>query len=517
MIFKILGTALTGIGGHYLNRRWDRAALFLSLFVLYGIFCWMVVRTFLFSNILVGSLPSEEMMNQISKATATISIIYLSGIFILWLISNIITIVDGLKIRQVEIFQWTKTGIVAASLTTLLSVALLVFSTVASVSALKPDSIQIASETESEVFSRSSHDFYEYLYFGGSPQFSENLPNPPVGKGVLKGRILYESKPAEGITLHMVLNSKYRAKTINTDSDGFFIVKLPAGNWKINSIQTESWQNKPDEGQFTIYYGGEEKLNGSSYNPHHFFRGNGFDADVGENEDKTHITMTIKRDIELIWPNASVVGNNATISDVIQWRPYPQAEQYYIDIKQLRREGNTTYYDQITSKVLSNETAVPLSSLRYIKTKGKEKHEYAASIYAFSDDGALIGEFTDTFRGGSFKLSDGNVLIEDKLQDMFDSESNEDPEAFEKKMERIRLDRRRVDAVEVMVDENMISEAKTLLELVNSEYVDGRKEVLSGYILALKGKCTESTKMFIEAEKVNPDVCIPKRYREVCE
>lgn len=47
MIFKIIGTAITGIGGHYLNRRWDKAVLFLTLFILYGIICRAAVRTYL--------------------------------------------------------------------------------------------------------------------------------------------------------------------------------------------------------------------------------------------------------------------------------------------------------------------------------------------------------------------------------------------------------------------------------------------------------------------------------------
>lgn len=43
MILKILASVFTGIGGHYLNRRWDKAILFLCLFVLY----WASVYLFL--------------------------------------------------------------------------------------------------------------------------------------------------------------------------------------------------------------------------------------------------------------------------------------------------------------------------------------------------------------------------------------------------------------------------------------------------------------------------------------
>ena len=83
-------------------------------------------------------------------------------------------------------------------------------------------------------------------------------------------------------------------------------------------------------------------------------------------------------------------------------------------------------------------------------------------------------------------------------------------------METISLDRRRADAIVVLVDDNMISEAGRLVELINSEYAKGRKEVLSGYILALEGKCNESKRMFDKALSINPEVCIPDKYRAEC-
>lgn len=111
----------------------------------------------------------------------------------------------------------------------------------------------------------------------------------------------------------------------------------------------------------------------------------------------------------------------------------------------------------------------------------------------------------------------GNVLVEDQLQSLFDFTSGEDPDELQKKMEGISLDRRRIDAVETLIDENMISPAEALLELINSEYAKGRKEVLSGYILALKGNCSEANAMFKQALAINPDVCIPEKYKNICD
>jgi hypothetical protein len=518
MIIRIVGAALTGIGGHFLNKKWDKAVLFLSLFIFYCIFCWVAVRTYLFSNLATASASPDQIMQQIKDATLTVSIIYLSGILILWGLSIILTIADARMTGPVDNYKWTKTGVLAASLATLLSLFLLGYTSIASVSAFKFDSVKVEDESNQAVANNQfSHNFYEYIYLGGTPSDSHKLPEPPEGGGVLRGRVVYEDEPADGVMLNIVLNSKYRARKIVTDANGYFTVKLPIGDWKINSIQTESWQNKPDGDKFSIYYGGEAKLIGNHYDPYNIFESDGFQISVDESKKNTHITLDIKKDIELIWPDQNVSGIDAKISDAIRWKPYPLAAKYYIEIKNIRREGTTTYFNQITSKVLSNETSIPLSSLKHINTKGKENQEYAAEIYAFSDDGTLLAQCTDTFNGGTFILANGHVFIEDNLQSLFDLNSGEDPEKLQKKMELIALDRRRIEAVETLIDDELISEAEILLDLVNSELAKGRKEVLSGYILALKGACNDSNMMFNKALSINPDVCIPQKYKLICE
>lgn len=517
MILKVIAAALTGIGGHYLNKRWDKAILFLCLFIFYGIFCWFAVRMYLFSNMPTASITSDEMMQQYQNITLKVSLIYLSGIIILWAISIVSTIADARRASQVDIFKWTKSGRTAAFLTTLLSFLLLAYTSLASVSILRSYNVLPEEDSKKQTFSYPLHDFYEYLYFGGSPSDSDKLPEPPEGRGMLRGQFIYENKPAEAVTLHIVLNSKYKARNIITDSNGFFTVSLPVGDWKINSIQTESWPNKPDGEHFSLYYGGEEKLSGKSYNRYNRLQSDGYPISINENKNSSHITIFIRKDIELVWPDDNRVGVDATLSDAISWKPYPAAAKYCIEIKHLRREGTTTYYNPVTSIVLSNETSLPLSSLKHVKTTGKENYEYAAEIFAFSEDGTLIAGHTDTFRGGTFTLIDGYMLVEDSLQDFFDSNSGEDSEAFQKKMEQISLDRRRMEAVEILIDENMVSEAETLLNLVNSEFAQGKKEVLSGYILALKGNCPESKAMFDKALTINPAVCIPGNYRKICE
>ena len=84
-------------------------------------------------------------------------------------------------------------------------------------------------------------------------------------------------------------------------------------------------------------------------------------------------------------------------------------------------------------------------------------------------------------------------------------------------MEEISLNRRRATAVLVLIDDNMLNEAESLLKNIDTEYSQGRKESLSGYIFALRGDCNKSNEMFERARSINPDICIPDIYKVECE
>lgn len=512
MILKVIASLLTGIGGHYLNRRWDKAILFLCLFVFY----WVAVYAFFIFSLQNISPSPEDMSQKYQNITQLLSKVSSGGILILWVASLITTIMDCKNKIEPNFTKWTKSGTTGAILTSILSFIILAF-TVSTVYSLSNNQIiNSRNLPESDSFSYSSYNFYENIYFGGVPSMPRNLPAPPTGKGIVSGEITYNNNPAAGVSLAIVLNSKYRAKDIITNSDGVFSVNLPPGAWSINSIQTESWENKPAEGSYTMYYGGEEKLRGKSYNRHSNIGKTGLPVNVTTDPNTILINATINKDIQLTWPNPKVEGLKATINDTISWENYPEASKYYVEIKKIRREGRTTYFEQITSRILSQETSIPLASLKYKETKHKEPTEYGVEIYAFSEDGSLIAEFSDTYQGGTFLIADGNVLVEEKLDDLFDLSSIENPDEFEKKMEAISLNKRRATAVSVLIDDNMLHEAKSLLNVIDSEYSQGEKEALTGYIFALQGKCNEANEMLERALSINPDICIPDRYKANC-
>ena len=113
-------------------------------------------------------------------------------------------------------------------------------------------------------------------------------------------------------------------------------------------------------------------------------------------------------------------------------------------------------------------------------------------------------------------MPDGVVLVENRLDALFDLSSLKDPGDYMKKMEAISLNERRKKAVSVLIDDNMLQAAQLLVNLMESEYSKGNKEVLAGYILALQGECDKSSDMFKQASLINPNICIADKYKGSC-
>lgn len=513
MILRILATIITGIGGHYLNRRWDKAVFFLCLFFLYG------VAVYIFSMFAYQSLPltSENIANEFDQIAKRTSLFFVVGEAAIWLVSIVVTAFDTSRDSERIIVRWTISGVSGAVITSLFSFAFLAstawtFITVNQSRISEPD----LQPFEGGFSNTNETDFYESIYFGGSPPHSLKLTAPPTGTGILKGRVTYKDTPAVGITLSVTLNSKHKAKNIVTDSNGVFTINLPEGPWTINSIQTKKWLNKSGLGSYTLYYGGEEKLKGDEYHRYGFGRRNGLAVHVDTQPGMAHINITINDDIDMLFPDPAAKGTHATISDSLKWAEHPNADKYYIEVNKVTRKGSTTHYRQVASRLVSKTTSIPLSSFTHMKSENTGMAEYSVNLYAFSEDGTLIAEAEKKYPGGTFVLTDGNVFIEKKLDDQFNLGSIQDRGEFEEKIEAISREEQRATAARTLIDEEMLDEAESLLQKMDSEYSQGKKESLMGFIYALQNKCEKANQSFEEASLINPEVCIPDSYKAGC-
>jgi hypothetical protein len=516
MIQKILASVVTGIGGHYLNKRWDKALLFMFLLIL----GWVTASVYVFLSFQNMAGSPEEMASLAQSASQKSSIISLAIITLVWLVSNIVTVIDSKNSVTPNMNNWSKSGIIVAIISSLLSSLLIISSIFASYTALvkkpfEPSEVSSTFEYDSTEF--VSHNFYANIYYGGVPRNSHKLPSPLDGNSTLRGKFLFQGKPASGVTLSLVLNSQYQAKNIKTDSSGEFSLQLPAGLWVVNSIQTNSWEGKPSAGEYSIYDGNEPKLTDSSYSRHANFNRNGITIDIEASPNTIHLNYIITEDIKIKWPSSTQKTNHATINNTIQWEPQPGAQKYSLAIQRIKSEGSTTYYEPVVSRIIENSTQLNLSSLKHQETKNKKNYEYGVEIFAFDKDGILLSQFTKIYRGGTFILSDNNILVEENMNEFWSPTDNESPVEFEKKMEAMNIANSRVKAVRTLIDAKMLQEAQKLLGVVESEYAKGKKEMLTGYIFALQGNCSKSEQLLENAKIINPNICIPEEYKELCQ
>lgn len=513
MILKLLAAIVTGIGGHYLNRRWDKAIFFLGLFILYltGLYLYMI---YALQHI---TATADNIATEFEQTTDLVLRAAVGGTFVLWLASVAVTLRDNRRKIAPTFEKWTPYALIGATITCLMAMAILAYSALSFNSLTNGRRVvQTPANGENVDFDVTSHNFFEYLYLGDVPENSYSLPAPPQGKGVLKGHFIYQGEPAAGITLTVFLNSEYRVKSLVTDERGEFSIPLPPGHWTINAIQTEGWQGKPEGNKFSLYYGGEEKLTGTHYQRHGFFPKEGFPVEVTSATDIVHIDIIINPDIKLLWPDPDRERTSATIADTIRWETYPGAARFYLEINHLTRERNSTTYTPVTARILpGNVTTLPLAELKHVPTDAKNPNEYAATVYAFATDGTLIGEFSETFEGGTFLL-EGQRLLEDEIADMLTSGAIADSDRAQQEVTAIDLNRHRTDAVEVLLDERLLDEAQALLQLVESGYAQGRKELLAGYLSARRGDCATAAQHFEDARRAKPDICIPNDYHVNC-
>lgn len=507
---NIFISAITGIGGHYLNGRWDRAVFFLFFFIVsWGLTYLVWILAFDFIS---GSMSNVELTKSFEKIFNITSIVSPIAIAILWFTSIVMTFVDSKKD-----VSWSKLGIVGAVGTSLMSTVVIWFALSGTWHYFSGNSMMQTSYVENKdnaLVYTTNNNFYKYIFFGGGVTNSENLPEPPKGETLLRGKFTYLGKPAQGVYLSVVLNAKYKAKNLKTNEQGEFTIKLSQGNWTINTIQTTDWESKPKDANFFIYSNDERKLIDGDFNEYDYMQKKGLKVDVDNDDSNIHVHITIKPSIKVDWPKEEV--EKATIKDVIEWDKYAKAESYYVKINKVTKNGKYTNYSPIIEKTITGVTSLPLSSLSFAKIDDDKDNKYNVKIFAFSKDGMLLGESKDSYDGGAFILTDGNVLIEDNMKNILSSSKANDPKEIEKELKSARANQKRIKAVKVLIDNKMLEEASSLLNLVEAKYSKGDKEVLVGYVAALQGKCEFANKMFDRAMEIDPKVCLPDKYRVEC-
>jgi hypothetical protein len=505
IVIALALSALSLVGGHFFNRRWDRAVLFFVALLILGIATWVLMTVGM--NAATKSSDAKAVLETMSSYWAAFG----DGVLILWLASLGLSYHDARRPDDTMQYRWSKSGMAAAVGLSLICGVFLFIMAVA-FSGTNPTNLRTTrtfERTSTSSFRHSDlHNFSHFLYFGRGSDPSSQLTKPPAGDGYLRGRFVYAGKPVEGITLQLALNDKYETDVITTDADGVFTVRVPPGEWHVNRVMTQGWKGKPEQGDFLIVTGREPKLGNGKYDSYFWINEQPIKIAVENTPAAPQMNFEIRDQVKLVWPpldRKSVPGNVS--NDVISWTAYPEAHEYQINVSNVKREGNTTSYHEVTTRRLKGITQFPLSKLESVANKEGEK-EYQVSVWAFAKDGSFLSS-SERFRDSVFVLKD-KELVRDEERNLISGPLDAE------KLEALRSNNKRIDAIEVLLKDGLLDEAGRLLGKIQGFTDPGKKKAITGYLLAKQGKCKEANRLFTEALSEASTTCVPEYYRAKC-
>lgn len=347
-------------------------------------------------------------------------------------------------------------------------------------------------------------NFNKYVYLSpprGFDPFSRKA-KPPGGNAKVSGRFVFNGAPVEGLKLKLHIND-YASKELVTDADGEFSLDIQSGDNVFSLLEVERWPSKPQEGEYLVVSKYDQRLDQvlnrtwpETGEPINIAAGQ--DYHLGEFTIAKHLSFTNPADKKI-----SVMENPA--AQTLSWNQHPSAETYVLNIQRVKRRGNGSTSSSVFRKV-TNSTAFKMEGITFLPNENEKTLEYSLDLKAYNANGELVSE--TGFNAAGFKLS--GLEIADP-RDISISQSTAETLMGEfKTVEQI-------DAVRVLVDEEMFSSAQQLLTKVNDVYSDWRLDRVQGYLAAKQGKCDEARKHFSQAELKAGFKCVADKFWAACE
>ena len=497
---------VTLVGGHFINRRWDRAVLFFSLVCVWLILCMALYYVY---------MPDDP--RKMVEAFAFSLKLMLVGSIVLLVLSAIVTALDRRNTRSLAGTPITLSGKVGASLMSLLCALMIGYlgmwysSYSRAVSAYEV--AQSGDETSSVEGVTFGPEFFSSLKFG-TGRYPTSPGAIPEGDGYLLGQIQFDGEPAEGVALRLQLNDEFESERLVTDEKGYFSLKMPQGDWYITAIQADGWQGKP-QGDFMLVSGIEPALRGNRYSEYPVGDVDGYKVTVADRKPaEPQIQLEIHREMALL--RKVKQRKPVTLSleeDAIKWQPYPGASQYHVKISRVTKRGSSTVFSPISQRVVKDATSLALTDLqtrRIEATENQDKATYSVKLRAFSYDGTFLSE-SASFPRYKFNLKEPVVLVDEDypgMADMGDTVS---------KIEAREKANQRFSAIELLIEEELYTAAEALLQKDIPGATPGRKEVLSGYLYASQKQCQKANEFFDKAREIGGDSCVNRKYERLCQ
>ncbi len=501
---------LTLIGGHCLNRRWDRALFFAATGLAIPIMPWIAFWVMLLvgGRIGFGAFDGNGYPDTI-------------GVIVLALISAVIAARDAGRPATMP-----RNSAMGALAGVVLSVVLPVWvgSYIYSLWAAPSYEASSVTETETAIAEQeaaktvdasifpdiaSGNGFRHRVHLGGDWSLEANEP-PPHGMAHIVGTVTYQGEPASGVVLDVTLDGRYRARDLRTDEQGRFALSVPAGAHQLNTIVIRRWSGKPKDGRFVVISGREPRYD-VPYHGTHGMPGEPLTVEATTQQTEPVVHLRIQPALTPEWPPRDGQPPKADDTDHIRWSPAEDASRYLVRFSEVRIKGNRQGSTPVAYYPVDNGTELPLARVG-TAPDANANNRYKVEIYAFDEQDRLITQTADSFAFDEHNfVLDGKTLVEERRS--LSNRLEHDAEYWE----GLHDNRKRLDAAETLIEESLFDTATVLLDRVDPQYgAAGEAARMRGYLHASQGQCEQAEHWFAQAKRADPEICISSCYRAKC-
>lgn len=495
----IIFNLVTAVGGHFVNRRWDKAFLLFVVLLLILSLPWFY---FLAASSGLVNPGSIEFFPYVQ----------LGIILCFSLLSTALFVIDFRAPRETLEGTWTRTMTAAAGVFCLISTFYTGWFVTSYLNSAKqlgssPDPVaQREQDAAPRKFYFNDDFFSEYVYFSfDAVDVSRSMPAPPPGEAVLYGSFVHNGAPAAGIELDVVVNGEFKADSLVTDADGRFSFSIAPGIWKVNAILVSGWPDKP-QGEFVIVTGREGQAGENHYYKNRYESGD-LNIEAKSGTSTAIIAMEINPAITIVDPARGAVKSVDDVNGfTLEWEQNDRAAFYLVTLSKVTEEGTITSFHPIT-QLKSDALSMDLSGLTVFDDPGAS-NTYSVKVTAFDGEGNFVSESKHMGRH-MFSISGFKIAGDEVLTELGDDVSQE-------KYEEFYQNNRKIAAAETLLEHRLVAEAEKVVALITENSRAGKIEALKGYILALQGDCANATLHFDKAVKEGGVSCLPQKYRQNC-
>lgn len=524
-------SVLTLVGGHIYNRRLDRAGLFLALTVLGIVMAWML-PAWLADPYELDPMDAIPPILIVSMLTSLIPVLA-------WAVSIVVAGVDALRHAEsvsragpVSAVFMMLAGLVIVGLqgTTVQSFAESVYLwSSPDVQLLSADSEPLGDHVKDTLapewgrgdtfpgyrtyadWGRVSPStvvgrYVDYLGDSGKVEWSQGPAS--TGDGVLLGHIKDDDGQPASLLVSLNIADLGTTEPVSVEASGRFIIPVPPGTWTINGVKVIT--DGRTYSDWWIRTGAEPPLDAAVSYMSETRNAKGPSVSIGTKApDEPHITLDLKRriDLQVEGVDFDATPPRAGDSARLEWQPQSGAVRYQVVFWDYERRPNGgSVSSPVRGIIVDGSTSLALSTLPLVPAKSASSNppEYRVEIFGFDDRGRLVAQGHDGRSFDSlepFQLPDGKALP--AVHGVQEIGTEADLTALLADLDA----QKKLDAVEVLLDEELPNEAGKLLERIDPDQFPARWLRLESYRAALTGDCEAAHAAFERAKSIDDKGC----------